>query len=182
MAVKTVLENFAKELKNTFQAPKNIVDVSADYIEKLSEEDIGEVTQEEMEAVTGDLDDLTTTSKSNLVSAINEVNGKDADDIYLSDNVTTIEQAINKRTPNYGDTTTIDITETYNVTQDGFIMIRRFITTGSGTILTINSGVAMNMNNNIEGGGLLFPVKSGDTVEFGYLDSSVTRAFFVPLR
>lgn len=74
MAVKTVLKNFAKELKNTFQAQKNIVDISADYIEKLSEEDIGGVTPEEMEEITGDLDNLTTTDKNNLVSAVNEVN------------------------------------------------------------------------------------------------------------
>lgn len=74
MAVKTVLQNFSKALKTAYQVQKNVTDVAAEYIDKLADEDIGGVTPEEMEEVTGDLDDLTTTAKTNLVAAINEVN------------------------------------------------------------------------------------------------------------
>lgn len=73
MAINTLLKNFSEDIKNTFQARKSITDVAAKYLSDLSEESFG-VTPEQMEAVTGDLDDLTTTTKTNLVAAVNEVN------------------------------------------------------------------------------------------------------------
>ena len=121
MAVKTVLENFAKELKNTFQAPKNIVDVSAEYIERISNEYVDGVTPEEMEEVTGDLDDLTTTSKTNLVSAINEVNGiaGDLDDLTTMEK-TNLVGAINEINSAIADKGSVKVTgdgvKTYSAT------------------------------------------------------------------
>lgn len=130
----------------------------------------------------GNLSNLTTSDTSNLVNAINEVNAKDATDIYMSDNVTSIEQAINTKYPDYGNTTTITIADPYDVVNDGFIMIRRLATTAAGTILTINTGVPLSLSANVELGGLLFPVKAGDRVIFSNLDSNITRAFFIPMR
>lgn len=85
MAINTLLKNFSEDIKNTFQARKSITDVAAKYLSDLSEESFG-VTPEQMEAVTGDLDDLTTTADTNLVAAINEVNANTGD---LSDLTTT---------------------------------------------------------------------------------------------
>lgn len=140
MAVKTVLENFAKDLKNTLQAQKNIVDVSANYIEALSKEDIGDLTPEEMEAVTGDLDDLTTTDKNNLVSAINEVQ---------SDIVTTIEPAIAElQKYSLGSIVYLNdydsASNQYTTTSDGYIFVNAY--SGNVGFIMVNNSFSIGTN------------------------------------
>lgn len=73
MAIKQTLIDFSKALKSAIQVQKNVTDIAADYLDKLSDENFDGVTPEEMEEITGDLDELTTTAKTNLVTAINEV-------------------------------------------------------------------------------------------------------------
>ena len=75
---KSIIEKFRKDLNNAYRSRKSVLDVTDEYLKQLenAEFDGTGVTPEQMEAVTGDLDDLTTTSKTNLVSAINELRGK----------------------------------------------------------------------------------------------------------
>ena len=97
MAIKQTLIDFSKALKSAIQVQKNVTDIAADYLDKLSDENFDGVTPEEMEEVTGDLDDLTTTAKTNLVAAINEVNGVAGDlgDLETTDK-TDLVSAINE--------------------------------------------------------------------------------------
>lgn len=93
----------------------------------------------------GTLSNLTTTDKSNLVNAINEVNAKDATDIYTSNNIT-IEQAINNTITTNNtvglnvNLATHDANDPYYAVADGYVFVRN-TSTQTGKLLTYNNNI-----------------------------------------
>lgn len=84
-------------------------------------------------------------------------------------------------TPNYASQTQLTNNSSYTVLEDGYIICRRIIPSQSGSILTINGGVCIAAGANSDFGGMVFPVKKGDTVVSSN-NSSSSRIYFVPTR
>ena len=95
MTIKQAFQKLTAELganlRNPFFVGRALHRACAEIADDIVD---GGITPEEMEAVTGKLTDLTTTAKTNLVAAINEVNGIAGDIGDLDDLTTTAKTTL----------------------------------------------------------------------------------------